>query len=531
MCTQRTSVQRILLTLAAGILGSSGLAMSEGLQLPTAATNAKVKTDSLTVFTKMDASSSVVRSLAKGEAVYVDLRVDQGATLWCGVRVAEQAKRLGFVDCRSLERVDAPQPVNTGKTGIKMPGKAQTAPVEVPFSHPATPTETGYAAIKAEVVKEGEIDSGYIATLEAQAKAGGSVAQRRAAWAHFAAGEFDLSQHELDEAIQHYAAMEAFAGQQRELLRLSLLGRAHALLLESEFSSALEAIERVRKIAPKSAEAAAMAGWAHYQLNQTDAAIADFETAQRLGPNERVARLLDKVKRDRNAESDFREGDSSHFVLRYHGGASHQLAREMMQTLEEQFRSLSADLRFTPPEPIAVILYTRETFRDVTRAPGWSTALNDGRIRVPVQGVETVSPELARILKHELTHSFIFQKTDGRCPTWLHEGVAQWMEGRRTGADAAPLVAYFERNQGKVLRYYPGSWMKLTASQARFAYAWSLAVVEAIEAQSGLGAIDRLLDAERTEASGEAALLQALHTNFSGLDDATIGYLRQTYLH
>ena len=40
---------------------------------------------------------------------------------------------------------------------------------------------------------------------------------------------------------------------------------------------------------------------------------------------------------------------------------------------------------------------------------------------------------LSRILKHELTHSFLYQKTQGRCPTWLQEGVAQWMEGRRGG--------------------------------------------------------------------------------------------------
>jgi len=64
-----------------------------------------------------------------------------------------------------------------------------------------------------------------------------------------------------------------------------------------------------------------------------------------------------------------------------------------------------------------------------------------------------------------------------------------------------------------------------------FRYAWSLAVVEAIEAQSGLDAVNRLLDAERTEASGEAPLRQALHTGFSGLDETTIVYLRQTYLH
>jgi hypothetical protein len=57
-----------------------------------------------------------------------------------------------------------------------------------------------------------------------------------------------------------------------------------------------------------------------------------------------------------------------------------------------------------------------------------------------------------------------------------------------------------------------------------------LAVVETIEAQSGPDAIDRLLDAERTESSGDAALLEGLRTNFSALDDATIAYLRQTYL-
>jgi hypothetical protein len=133
--------------------------MSQGLQLPTADTNATVKTASLRVFTKMDASSNVVRSLAKGEAVYVDLRVDQGAMFCCGVRIAGRGGRLGFVDCRSLERVDAPQPTNTEKNGIKEPGKAQVTPGEMPFSHPAMTTETGYAAIKAEVVKKGVIDS------------------------------------------------------------------------------------------------------------------------------------------------------------------------------------------------------------------------------------------------------------------------------------------------------------------------------------------------------------------------------------
>src|SRR6516165_4022332 len=74
-------------------------------QIPTAATSAKVKTDNLAVFRELDKSSPVERALSKGDPVYVDLRVDQAGMSWCGVRTPGQPTRIGFVDCRSLERV------------------------------------------------------------------------------------------------------------------------------------------------------------------------------------------------------------------------------------------------------------------------------------------------------------------------------------------------------------------------------------------------------------------------------------------
>jgi hypothetical protein len=166
----------------------------------------------------------------------------------------------------------------------------------------------------------------------------------------------------------------------------------------------------------------------------------------------------------------------------------------------------------------------------VTGVPDWAGALNDGRIRVPVQGLETVPDALSRSLKHELTHSFLYQKTQGRCPTWLQEGVAQWMEGRRVGRDAAQLLAMFQSGQGKPLRSLEGNWMKFSSAESWFSYQWSLAVVEAIEADAGSDGLDRLLDAVRTESSGPAALLQGLRTNYSSLDDFTVTYLRKTYL-
>ena len=501
-------------------------------QIPTAATDAKVRVDNLVVFREMDKSSPVERTLFKGDSVYVDLRVDQSGLSWCGVRPGRQAARIGFVDCRSLERVGNSTPLSDldPKSAHSNSGGPRGSTSEVPLAQPSPPTQAEYEQVRAEVVKEGVVDSAYILMTETASKSGSSAAVTRAALAHFAAAEFALSQHDLDSAFDHFSAMAPFCRRRRDLLMASLIGRGYTLLLKSEFSAALEPIERARKLAPQSAEAASLAGWAHYRLNQNAAAISDLQTALRLSPNESTARLLERVKQDSAAEGEFRESESSHFILRYHGGASRELASDVIHTLEDQFQELRSEVRYTPPEPIGVVLYTEEAFRDVTQVPAWMGAANDGRIRVPVQGIEAVTPELTRVLKHELTHSFVFQKTAGRCPTWLQEGLAQWIEGRRTGADAAPLVAAFEAGKAKGLRYAEGSWVHLSPAQARFAYAWSLAVVESIEARFNADAINRLLDAEASETSAEAALREGLRTNFADLDDVTIAYLKQTYL-
>jgi tetratricopeptide (TPR) repeat protein len=515
--------------LLAASLGFPVAVHGQSSQMPTAATDATVKWDVVTVFEEMDAASEQASTLKKGSSVYVDLRMDQGGKSWCGVRPSAQANRIGFVDCKSLERVGNSRPALASGSGSAT-SASSGAPAEVPFARPAVPTANGYALMKTQVVKEGVVDSGYIATLETQAANGGAGSATRAALAHLAAGEFELSRREADKAMEQFEAMEPYIGRQRDLRMANLIGRTYARLMKSEYSSALELIEKARKLSPQSADLAALSGWTHYQLNQMDAAVADFQTAQRVHPDPIVASLLEKAKRDQDTEGDFRDSESSHFVLRYHGGASRQLASEVIRTLEDQFQVLRSELHYTPPEPIGVILYTQEAFRDVTRVPGWAGGVNDGRIRVPVQGMETVSDLLTRILKHELTHSFVFQKTAGRCPTWLQEGVAQWMEGRRTGNDAGALVAAFQEGKGKSLRYVDGPWMGMSAAQARYSYAWSLAVVEAIVADSGSDGLDRLLEAERTESSGGNALLQALRTNFSSLDDATVEYLRRTYL-
>ncbi len=249
-----------------------------------------------------------------------------------------------------------------------------------------------------------------------------------------------------------------------------------------------------------------------------------------LKPDDETQKALEKAERDAQEEAEYHEGETTHFRLKYNGGAAPELAEQVLKTLESEFDEIAATLNYTPPEPIGVILYTNQAFMDITRAPSWSGALNDGRIRVPVEGVFSMNDELARVLKHELTHSFVGQKTGGRCPVWLQEGIAQYMEGKRSRVNATSLLAAYEQHMEISLSSYETSWLNLPRDAASNAYAWSLAVVETIITVDGIDDLERILDRIAAGSSTEDATRAVLHEDYSELMLSTAQFLQKAYL-
>jgi tetratricopeptide (TPR) repeat protein len=407
----------------------------------------------------------------------------------------------------------------------EVPGSAGAGAANLPITPPSIEATSANAAVESGAVHDGAVDRGFLAALVSEARSGAGGANEKAALAYHAAAQFELSRGDMEHALTDERTALTYAPEHP----IMLLNVAYLHLRRSEYKQALEYLERAQRVAPENPDVPKLAGWTYYGMNKLDQAVAEWQRALKLRPDAEVQAALAKAQRDKQEEENYRENESSHFTLRYSGEAEPGLAREVLRALETHFSAIESELNYTPPDSIGVILYTRQAFADITRAPGWAGALNDGRIRVPVQGLTHLTPQLSLMLKHELTHSFVRQKTRVAAPTWVQEGLAQWMEGKRSGVNAPVLLQAYDAKQAMSLKDLEGPWMQLSNPVAAYAYAWALANMEYIVQVDGMSDVERILDRIAAGSTTEEAVRDVLHSDYADLMQSTAQYLRKTY--
>jgi tetratricopeptide (TPR) repeat protein len=407
----------------------------------------------------------------------------------------------------------------------QMPVSPSDTASNLAITPPTIEPTSANAAVESGTVHGGVVDRDFLASLASEARSGSPAANEKAAVAYHAAAQLELTHGDMERALADERTALTYAPENP----IMLLHVAYLHLRRSEYKQALDYLDRAKRVAPENPDVPKLAGWAYYGMNKLNQAVYEWRRSLTLRPDTEVQAALEKAQRDMLEEESYRENESSHFTLRYSGEAEPSLAREVLRALEMHFSAIESELSYTPPEPIGVILYTQQAFADITRAPAWVGALNDGRIRVPVQGLSQLTPELSRVLKHELTHSFVRQKTRAAAPTWMQEGLAQWMEGKRSGGMAPVLLRVYDAKQAMALGDLEGSWLQLSNESAGYAYAWALANIEYMVQIDGMSDVDRILDRIAAGKTTEAAVRDVLHSNYSDLMQSTAQYLRRTY--
>jgi tetratricopeptide (TPR) repeat protein len=305
----------------------------------------------------------------------------------------------------------------------------------------------------------------------------------------------------------------------------------HAIALSSEgkYEEAVHELEHAVTLTPASAHLQQLLGLAQYNADRTGEAVTAWKQAEELSPDPYTGSLLRKAERELEVEERSRRKQSTHFILHYQGDAtSAELQAQLLATMETEFQEIARQLAYEPAENIIVILYTQKEFVDITQAPSWAGAMNDGKLRIPIRGVNAMTPELARVLKHELTHSFLRSLAGGRCPAWLNEGLAQLMEPRSSGAFASQLALLFQQQKAIRFSALEGSFIRFSDLQAQVAYAESLSGVEYLRERYGMNEIVRMLRNIGTGTEPELALRQSTGMDYSGLQQRVGEYLAKS---
>jgi tetratricopeptide (TPR) repeat protein len=326
------------------------------------------------------------------------------------------------------------------------------------------------------------------------------------------AGRRRLAEGEAAQAIVLF--QQAIQADPHSVPALEGLGSAH--LKMGDARKARDAADRALQQDERCAPCLTLRGDALMALGDRAGAYDAYQKSLLLRPDSEVERKMGEAAPPRPVVPP--PTSQAQFRLQYDGSINEPSGVAVLTVLNEAYAEYTKRLGSSPEKPITVVLQTSADFlheEGQTPAPGWAEGLNDGTIRVPVKGLSgPPPPHIVKVLRHELAHSFVADRTGGNCPTWLQEGIAQWLEGGDATREDAGLVAAARARRLHPLVTLEGPFSSLSEAAATTAYAESLSAVAHIVRKRGEAGIVRLLAALADGLESEEALPVSLALSY-----------------
>lgn len=316
-----------------------------------------------------------------------------------------------------------------------------------------------------------------------------------------------LARGDAEEALRH--ARLALFRRPGSTVALEALAAAQLALGDPE--RARESATSALEARPRSTGALELLGDALVALGDLEGARGRYRAALEIQEEWSVRRKLDALAPAQARVS------TARFRMRYEGDANEALGFAVLAMLDRTWDAYESRLGFSPDLPVTVVLETASGFRDTTRAPEWAAAWNDGTIRVPVRGLEEATPVLVRVLRHELAHSFLTARVGPSCPTWLQEGLAQWLEGGDPARRDAGLAGVARSGHLQQIADLEAPFAGLSETEATAAYAQSLSAVAHLLRLGGPAGLRRLIEELASGRTAAEALRVATGLGYDGL--------------
>jgi len=159
------------------------------------------------------------------------------------------------------------------------------------------------------------------------------------------------------------------------------------------------------------------------------------------------------------AQDAFGTLSSTHFDVKYQRGVPQEDARKVMDFLQTEYRSLSADLGLEPKARIDVRIYESvgKYLEETTLKRAWRTAYYlRGTLHLQPLSAITQKKVFEKGIGYELALAFLEGSAQKGCPRWLVESFASYYSGETAGMTpplGEKLTAFSDLNQD--IQEYP----------------------------------------------------------------------------
>ena len=212
-------------------------------------------------------------------------------------------------------------------------------------------------------------------------------------------------------------------------------GLVSALLEASDWPGAETAARDLLSREPQHPEAWRALGFALMRQDRNREALEALRASLEAREDPATRVLFERVQKAQGDERGMTEQRLAHFNVRYDGEIHEDVGREILRALERHYATLARTFDHEPATTIPVVLFSQQSYFDATGAPFWSGGQYshfNGRVSIPIGGLSAaLTPTLDEVLIHEVGHAFIGDLSRGVAPRDIHEGLAQYLEGKR----------------------------------------------------------------------------------------------------
>ncbi len=306
------------------------------------------------------------------------------------------------------------------------------------------------------------------------------------ALSHFQQATLCYGQACYVEAIQHYLAGLKLGSAQHHYIYADL---AKAYEMVGEWDTALACLDIALRLCPDSPTALRRKARILDEKACYDSLIS-LDNLRQPPPQEFRKRLnFDTTARPQQ------HVNSEIFSLTCHSEMSSQTLWYICQLIHRTYAELGEILGYYPLSPVPIsIKNTNGTAVSQRSLPQWASGYYDGSIHLgycapgdPVIGI------LYALLRHEWVHLLVYHLTNGQCPVWINEGLAQSIARPMFQFERFNLKQAAEKNQLLPIDALNKPFSQIPAKYRNLAYIQSAAIVEYLVQQSGYSKIRDLL--------------------------------------